>query len=96
MSSLQTVCGNPKLMYLSEGRMDDETSSSEPLLAAVEGQNVAANGNGFCMDGDCIAEARRMSSSRLYVRQIAHLGAMRCLLMCYVAKGMCNQEYTNL
>ena len=49
--------------------MEDETSSSEPLLAAVEAQNAAANGNGFCMDEERNMEARIPSLCCLRFRQ---------------------------
>ena len=52
----------PDAYVCSEGRMEDETSSSEPLLAPLEAQDAAANGNDFCMDGERIAEARVLLS----------------------------------
>ena len=72
--------------------MEDETSSSEPLLAAVEAQNAAANGNGFCMDEERIIEARIPSFCCLRVRHFAPCGAVPCLSMCYVAKGMSSRQ----
>ena len=72
--------------------MEDETSSSEPLLVAVEAQNAAANGNGFCMDEERIIEARILSFCCLHVRHFAYSGAVPCLSMCCYVEGISSRQ----
>ena len=63
--------------------MEDETSSSEPLLAAVEAQHAAANGNGFCMDEERIIEARIHSFCCLHAspRFVGLCHAFQCAML---------------
>lgn len=62
--------------------MEDETSSSEPLLAAVEAQNAAANGHGFCLDEERIVEARMFSfSTSAKSRFVGLRHASQCVML---------------
>ena len=64
--------------------MEDETSSSEPLLAAVEAHNAAANGHGFCLDEERIVEARMFSfrfSTSAKSRFVGLRHASQCVML---------------
>lgn len=76
--------------------MEDETSSSEPLLAAVEAQNAAANGNGFCMDEGRIAEARKSYFVVSMSQRLRFLG-LRHAFQCGMLQTACaTTKHTHL